>query len=465
MRFDQDGKLCTAMADRYTCSDDGKIYTFHIRNAKWSNGEPVTAYDFEYSWKQMLDPHSPATVASNLFSIKHAEEVLAGSIPPSHLGVYAPDAETLVVELNYPSSYFLEELTLPHFFPINRHHPDCFSQLECIGNGPFTLKKWTPQQEMELLKNPRYWDKKNVHLDEIHISFLTDINTELRLFEKGQLDWAGGPLSTGIPTHATSRLNKAGILQTRKSHQTYYYSFNLTHPLLRISQIRKALSLSIPRREITTHITAGNEEPAYHFLPKELSFLSDKEVWLSDEELVQLFNDGLEIVEPNSRQTPIVISYNNLEHHRAIAQTIQQRWKELFDADVRLRPREWKAHISEVAAGNFDVARFSWLGKNSDPYSYMELFLDPHHSMHGTSWQSLHFRKALLHSKEAESPEEALSSLALAEDLLDREDIIAPILYQNVVFVKNPQLQGFHIARFGIVDFKSAKFSTQVEER
>lgn len=460
MRFDQDGRLITALAKNYTCSDDGKTYTFHLKKANWSNGDPVTAYDFEYSWKEILNPNSPSPLAANLYSIKNARKAVIGKVPLNQVGVFATDSETLVVELKYPNPHFLEELTLSHFLPVNRHYPRCFDKGGCIGNGPFLLKEWIPHQQIVLVKNPHYWDQKRVKLDEIQISFLNDPNTELKLFEKGQLDWAGDPLSIGIPPHAIPKLKKTGQLQSSRSIQTYFYSFNHNHPLLRIQQIRKALSLSIPREDITEHVTGGNEEPALHFLPKELSFQTEDQKSLSDQELKELFSEGLEIVGKEPYEVSFVISYNTGEMHHGIAQIVQHRWKELFGIDVRLKPRDWKAHLSEVQAGNFQIARFSWRAINSDPYSFLELFLEPHHQMHHTSWNSPHFTKALLSSRTLYSTEEKIAALALAEDLLERENVVAPIYYPNVVFVKHPQLEGFTIGKLGMIDFKYAYFKS-----
>ncbi|MCB1149672.1 MAG: peptide ABC transporter substrate-binding protein, partial [Chlamydiia bacterium] len=389
MRFDQSGALVPSVAKEVSLSADGKTYTFRLKKTFWSNGDPVTAHDFEFAWKWILDPDNPAPMASHLYCIRGAKAANEGTAPLDAVGVFAKDSMTLVVELEHPLPFFPEMTAIYNFFPFNARTAE---SEEFIGNGPFKLEKWKPHQEITLVKNRGYWDAKSVKLDRIHISFVQDMNTELELFERGELDWAGAPTALGLAPNAFPKLRAEEKLHCEKFLCTYFYTFNTERRPFRSPKVRHALSKAIPRQDICDHITQGSEEPAYGFVPPSISYVHTKQEKLTDEQLVALYQEGLaeQGLTPDT-VSPIYITYNTSDTHHAIAQTIQHCWKELFGLDVRLRSHDWKAHLSEISAGNFDVARLTWKGMTSDPYHFLEIFEDPKHPMQRTSWRSNQF--------------------------------------------------------------------------
>ncbi len=296
MRFEPSGKLAPSVAEDVEVSENGLVYIFHLKHTLWSNGDPVTAYDFEYAWKWTLNPSSPAPMASHLYCLKNGEAAHAGRVAVSQIGVFARDADTLVVELEKPIPFFLELVSVFNFYPVNHLHPDCFKNGKCIGNGPFYLKDWKPGQEMVLVKNLRYWDLEKVKLNQIEISFVQDMNTELQLFKKGLLDWAGAPLSQGLPSDAFPKLRAKGQLKTHPFLGTYFYSFNTRRPLLNNRKIRRALTYMIPRDEIVRHISQGNEVPALRFVPKQINVRDHPTDSFDIKEAKKLFSEGLQRV-------------------------------------------------------------------------------------------------------------------------------------------------------------------------
>jgi len=201
MRTQADGLIAPALAESITISPDQKIYTFHLRSNVWSDGQPLTAKDFEQTWKSLLDPKFPSPNAYQLYVIKGAQAAKEGHASPDQIGIYTLDDSILKVELEKPTPYFLH-LTATHFFypvhPLLRQQPADASTLpdsSVVTNGPFKLEKWSHHNELTAVKNIHYWDKNNVQLNRVQLVML-DNPTALHLFQNGELDWTGSPLST-----------------------------------------------------------------------------------------------------------------------------------------------------------------------------------------------------------------------------------------------------------------------------
>lgn len=462
MRFDPSGRLVPSVAKSVSSSMDGRFYIFHLKQTTWSNGDPVTAYDFEYAWKWILDPNHPAPMASHLYCLKNGKLAKDGAVPLSWVGVYAKDSETLVVELEYPLPYFLELTSVPNFFPVNHLRQNEVEKFGCLGNGPFVVKEWKPQREISLERNPKYWDVHNVPLEEIHISFIQDPNTEMQLYKKKQLDWAGAPISQGLPYNALSNLHQSGLLDNHPFLGTYYYSFNTQRPPFNNQKIRKAFSAAIRRKDLVEHITQGGESPAYRFVPSSINFQDNDNVEPSPEEVQKLFEEGLKELRMTRSDLPnITLSYNKSDMHHALAQAVQHDWKEILGVDVQLKNRDWKAHLSEIKAGNFDIARLAWKGISSDPIHFLEIFQDPGHPMHNTQWKNSRFIKLVHTAMKSGQLDERLFYLAQAEKILTDEMPIAPVFYLNICYIKNPGLKGYVINQLGAIDFKWAAFEEE----
>ena len=453
MRFDSAGNLVPSVAKSVEVSPDGRRYLFHLRRTSWSNGDPVTAYDFEFAWKWVLDPKNPAPLANHLYCLKNGKRAKEGRVPVSMVGVFARDSMTLIVELENPLPYFLELTSVYNFYPIN-HLRDPHSD-EVIGNGPFTLKEWSPQREMTLERNPLYWDEEHVKLREVHISFVQDANTELQLFNKGKLDWAGAPVSSGLPFSSLSQLKS---LQNQAFLGTYYYSINTQRPPFNNAKIRRALSQAINREEIVEHITQGGESPAYRFVPPGANFVTVNPQF-TNEQIRQTFDEGLRELKLSREQLrPITLTYNKSDMHHALAQTIQHCWKDVLGLNVQLKHRDWKAHLSEINVGNFDVARLTWKGLTSDPIHFLEIFQNPLHPMHRTGWYNPRYNQLIERATRSNQPNDRLFYLAAAEEILTDEMPVIPVFHLTICYVKHPHLKGFVINQLGAIDYKWAYF-------
>jgi len=451
MRFDSEGNLVPSVAKSVEVSPNGKRYIFHLRRTSWSNGDAVTAYDFEYAWKWVLDPKNPAPLANHLYCLKNGKKAKEGRAPLSSVGVYARDSNTLVVELENPVPYFLELTSVYNFYPMNHLHTA--GEDEVIGNGPFVLKEWQRQRVMTLEKNRAYWDKDAVQIERIIITFVQDANTELQLFKKGKLDWAGAPISPGLPFSALPKLKS---LNNHPYLGTYYYSLNTKRAPFNHPKIRKALSHAINREEIVEHITQGGESPAYRFVPPGAN-LTTSNMKITQSDARALFDEGLrELGLTRNQLKPIVLTYNKNELHNALAQAVQHSWKKVLGLNIQLKHRDWKAHLSEIHVGNFDVARLTWKGLTSDPIHFLEIFQNPLHPMHRTGWVNQRYHHLIERAKRSSEPNERLFYLAAAEEILTAEMPIIPIFHLTICFVQNPLLKGYVINQLGGIDYKWA---------
>ena len=230
--LNSDSSTSPALAEKIELSEDRKTYTFYIRESYWANGDRVTSYDFESSWKDILDPKFPAPNAHLLYPIKNAEAAKRGIVSLDAVGIHAPDEKTLIVELDHPTPYFLQLTSFCVFYPVNKkneeQHPQWMFNADekFIGNGPFLLKSWKHNDEIFMVKNPNYWDSDSVKLDSIHMVMVHDETTALHMYEQGLLDMIGAPMSH-LPTDALKELSEKKLLQTKAAGGSTICSFNV----------------------------------------------------------------------------------------------------------------------------------------------------------------------------------------------------------------------------------------------
>lgn len=232
-RVGKNEKAELALANDVSWTPDVKKYTFHLRDAQWSNGDPITAFDFVYAWKKVLDPNFPSDVAFQLYVIKNAKAAKEGKVQIQEVGIHALDNKTLEIDLEYPVPYFLELVAIPVFFPINSRIDQLNSQWaegpsSFVCNGPFRLETWKHHDCIIVNKNESYWDASSVHLSKLELVMIDTEDTELKMFEKKELDWAGSPISN-LPVEAIHSLKKDHTLKTKEMLGTYFIRINVEH--------------------------------------------------------------------------------------------------------------------------------------------------------------------------------------------------------------------------------------------
>ncbi|MBS0620818.1 MAG: peptide ABC transporter substrate-binding protein [Verrucomicrobia bacterium] len=456
-RIDPTNTPSLALAERYAVSADGMEYTFYLREALWSDGMPITAYDFETTWKTLLDPSFPSEMGSELYRIKNGQKAKTGQVSLDAVGIKALDAKTLHLTLEYPVPYLLYLLSLPIFFPTPNHITSIdphWAENEgphFVCSGPFLLEKWRHYNTIVCAKNPHYWDHETVRLDRLHFHLIEDENTEVSLFEHGQLDWAGFPLSS-LPLDALQVLKKRADFFEYPIAGVYYYIFNTAAPPFDNANLRKALTLAIDRQALIANITQAGQTPALGFIPSTMwnsAYFKDADV-KSAKHYLSL------AIEELGPLPPITLLYNTQSAHHKIAQAIQEQWNKTLGIRVRLDNKEWKVFLDELRHHQFQIARMGGVASINDPCT----FLDTYRYLSGTGnhsqWTNPQFSAILEEAEKTADGEKRLELLRKAETLLMEEMPIAPIYYYAGTYLKKPYVKGVFLSELNDVDYKWA---------
>lgn len=385
-RVSKDGSPEPGAAEKWDVSEDGKVYTFHIRkDAKWSDGKAVTANDFEYSLKRVLNPETAADYAYFLYPIKNAEAANKGEVSLDEVGVEAVDEHTLKVTLTDPVNYFLSLCTFVTMQPVREDivnaDPEGWGIADdgVISNGPFYVKEWKHNEKVIMEKNPHYWDAKNVKLDEFVVTLINEESTSLAAFEAGDID-----ASDTVPVAEIPRLlSENEDFYILPDLLLYYYVFNNEVAPFDNEKVRKAFALAIDRQAIVDTVTMDGSLPASGIVPSGLNyggkdFREDGGNYgilpeAQPEKAKELLSEA---GYPNGEGLPsIKLNYNTSERHKKIAEAIQEMWKKNLGVEVELVNQEWKVHLATLEEGNYQIARIGWGADYVHPMSFFDMWI------------------------------------------------------------------------------------------
>ncbi len=464
--FGADDAPVPGAAEKWEISSDGKTYTFYLRkNAKWSNGDPVTAYDFEYAWKRLLDPNTASPNASMLYYLKNAKEYNTGIIKDTdQVGVKAKDQYTLVATLNAPCSYFLGLTVNPCLYPVNQKiikanpekwtaSPDSYA-----GNGPFKLSNWVHHEKLEFVPNPYYWNRNKIKLQKLIFYTIEEQSTALTMFDNGQLD-----LTDELPRPEIPRLSAAGLVKYSPSIGTYYYMLNTKKPPFNDHRVRKALALAINRKQIVKYITKAGEKPAMGFVPYGIPDSDSKSVfrqvggaYFKDAGINEAKKLLAEAGYSDINKFPTIeVLYNTNETNKQIAEVIQEMWQENLGIKVNLVNQEYKVYLQSRREGNFQVARSSWIGDYVDPMTFLGIWATGNGNNY-TGWQNEQYDKLINISINTNNTKTRYQALHDAEKILMNEMPIIPIYFYTRPYIIQPWVKGVRYSSVGLVDFSEA---------
>jgi len=381
-RIDPDGTISLAQAGSIEISDDRKTYTFRLRDSSWSDGSPVTAHDFETSWKTSVSPSFPAFNGQLFYVIKGAEKAKKGEIPLEAVGVRAIDDRTLVVELENPTPYFLELCAFASFLPVNhkidRENPNWALEASPLftTNGPFKIASWKHNNEVVFEKNPFYWESAQICLDKIHVSMVADENTALNMFENGELDLIGHGI-TNIPVDAVKKFEASPIFHSSPCPGSTFITFNATQPPFSNKNIRKAFAYAIDRKEIVENIAQQGEDVAVTLLPPQLTGGRQTE-YCADNDIAQariFFQKGLEELGITAEEFPqVTYSYSTPSGNPKISQALQNQWEKAFGIRVALQNCEHKVLLDKLSSRSYDIGQALYIAFYHDPLAILERF-------------------------------------------------------------------------------------------
>jgi oligopeptide transport system substrate-binding protein len=414
------------MAASWTVSKDGLVYTFTLREARWTDGKPVTASDFLFAWERVLNPKSGAKYAQHLYYLKNGEEYNKGRLSDfAQVGVKAMDARTLQVTLKSPTAYFLDLTAFYTLYPVPKwaleaHGKDWVKPGKIVSNGPFRLAGWVPQKELILERNPQHWDAASVKLSKVVFIPTDDINTAYKQFLAGDSDW--------IPTVPPAQLDSAkGRPEYYVSPYlgTYYFRFNVTKTPLTDVRVRKALSQAVDREALTTYVTKAGELPHSGFVPAGLrGYEGPRGLHFDVASAKRLLSEA---GYPNGKGFPRVeLLYNTNELHRVITQAVQQMWKEHLGIQVDLVNVEWKVYLSRQSGLDYQISRAGWIGDYVDPNTFLEMWKTGGGN-NQTGWSSKRYDELIDQAARSVSPKERMQVMQEAERILLGEAPILPL--------------------------------------
>ncbi len=453
------------VAETMETSPDGLTVTFKLRqNAKWSDGQPVTARDFEYSWKRTLDPKTASRYASFLWVLQGGKEYNESKEGPDRdklrdaVGVKATDDYTLQVKLVGPIPYFQQLTAFYTMAPVPKHvidkHGDQWARPEnIVSNGPWKVTEWKSQQHIIAVKNEHYWDKDKIPFDKVVFHITQENQPAHNMYLAGQLDY----LESKVPESVLPRYLKEKNPELKSSPYlgVYYYYINTAKPPFNDAKVRQALSLAIDKEKIGKFVVKGGQEAATSIVHPKLEELGYKPAKGSEYDPDQARKLLAEAGFPEGKGFPrFQISYNTLEGHKLIAEFIQQEWKNNLGIECDLDNMEWKVLLKKLNAKEYMVSRGAWIGDYLDPMTFLDLWEGPNSNNH-TNWDHPEFNRLIADARKEADPNKRFDLLRQAEELFAKELPALPIYFYVKHDMVKPwlkgyqsHLQGIHPSRF-----------------
>tara|TARA_B100000963_G_scaffold361521_1_gene397412 strand:+ start:3983 stop:5596 length:1614 start_codon:yes stop_codon:yes gene_type:complete len=425
-------------AKSWTISDDGKEYIFKLQEkGMWSNGEPVTASDFVWSWKRILTPSLGSQYPDMLFYLEGAEEYHSGDISDFDLvGIKAVDDYTLKINLKSATPFFLGLLSHYSTWPVHKDTVLKHGSIDdrngewtrpgnFVCNGAFNLKTWELNNKIIVEKNPLYWDAETVKLNEIHYYPVSNGMTEDRMFRAGQLHLTSSIPSQKCPIYLEENNPN---LRIDPYMGTYFYRLNTENPVLKDVRVRKALAYSINRKLIVEKVTKCGQIPSYSFTPPGSNGFQPDTVIPFDPDLAKQLLEEAGYSESNP-VPKLEILFNTNEDHRKVALAIQQMWQQNLGIEVELVNQDWKVYLSREMVGDFQVSRAGWIGDYEDPNTFLDL-MRPNRGNNKTGWEDPIYDAVL---EEANSTNDQIKRYELLKEaeriLIDNMPIIPIYTY------------------------------------
>ncbi len=441
------------VAKSWQLSDDGLTLTFKLNpDAKWSNGDPVTAEDFVWSWRRSLHPAMGNILADFLYPIKNAEPYAKGLIDdPEQLGVQALDKLTLKVQLENPTPHIFQMLSAPTAYPVHRATIEAHGAATArytpwtrvgnmVNNGPFNLADWKMYRHLRVERSESYWDAANVGLNAIVFRPIDNATAEEKMFRAGQLHITYRMPVNKIPAYTA--LDDSPYVQAPMLG-SYYYLFNIHKPPVNDVRVRKALAMAIDRKLLVSKVLMGTERPSASMVPQGITgYTAQHHVDFDPAQARRLLAEagfaegegwpGLELV------------YNTDENHRRIAVAVQQMWSEHLNIEVTLANQEWKVYLDTVDNKQFRLARMGWIGAYLDPGTFLNRFTT-HGATNRTGYSDARYDEIIEKlAPAATSRNERYALMAEAENLFMQQHAIIPIYSYTGKHLVQPSVGGYY---------------------
>ncbi|HTB64426.1 MAG TPA: peptide ABC transporter substrate-binding protein [Opitutales bacterium] len=440
------------VATSWEYDDKTLTWTFHLRpEAKWSNGDPLVAGDFVFSFQRMLTPELGADYANMLYPIKNAKAFNDGTLKDfSQVGVKAIDDHTLQIQLEHPTGYFLELCYHQTYLPV---HPPTIKKFDAmarrdsgwdkpesfVGNGPFVLTKYVLGDVVEVKKNPLYWNAAAIRLNGIRFYPIADVNAEERAFRNGALHITSTLPPPRIPAY---RDTHSPYLRVMPVYGSYFYTINTRKEkgALNDPRVRLALNMAIDRQALVDHVTRGGQIPSYTMTPPSAQYQPrahfTEDVAAAQKLLAEAGYPGGKGI------PPIELLYNTSDAHRAVAEYLQAAWKKNLGVDVHLANTAVSAWLDRRHNADFDIIRAGWYGDYLDPSTFLELFASDN-EMEQSGWKSDKYDAFIADAQKESDPAKRMEDFQQAEAILDTDAPIIPLYYYTTIILIRPEVRGY----------------------
>ncbi|MDJ0905205.1 MAG: peptide ABC transporter substrate-binding protein [Woeseiaceae bacterium] len=445
------GELVPGAAESWTISDDGLTYSFIIRDgARWSNGDPVTAGDFVFSLRRLVDPATAAFYANAIAVVASAEAIAAGELPPEELGVEAAGDRELIIRLERPTPYLLSLLTYPATFPVHAGsialHGDDFTRPgNLLSNGAYKLDAWTPGSELALSRNEFYWNDAATAIDEVRHHVLTQGVTELNRYRAGEL-------------HITSTVPADNFAQVREEYGdqlriapyigVYYYGFNLTRPPFKDNPgLREALSMAIDRDVLAEKVVGRGEEPAYSWVPPGVDNYEPRRLAFADtsqdERNARARRLMAEAGYGPDNPLQIELRYNTSDEHRRIALAVQAMWKEALGVETALINEEQQVLLANMREAEVtQVFRSSWIGDYNDAHTFLSI-VESNNASNMPRYANDEFDAVMDQAARQTNPKWRRVHLEEAERVFLADHAVIPLYFYVSKHLVSPEVEGW----------------------
>ncbi|QUJ68906.1 peptide ABC transporter substrate-binding protein [Photobacterium sp. GJ3] len=447
---DTEGNIIPALASHWETSADGKTVTFHLRDGlQWSNGEPLTAADFVYSFQRNADPASAAPYSWYLATanILNAVEITDGKKAKETLGVKALDEHTVQFTLTQPTPYFVKTLSHPSTFPVYRKVVEQFGDNwtrpeHIVSSGAYTLTNWVVNERIDLVRNPKYWNDAKTVINKAAYLAIENQTAEYNRYRTGEID-----ITSTFPLEQYKQIKKErpDELLTMPSLATYYYLFNLEKKPFDDVRVRKALAYAIDRDVVTKIILGQGQIPAYGVTPPAVAgFDAPVLPWskLNQKERNQKAKALLaEAGFSKDKPLKFELVYNTNEAHKKLALAMMSMWKQSLPVEVDLANQEWKTFLEKLAQKDFGLARYAWVGDYNEASTFLSYFESK--GMNYSRWANPAYDQAMANALAATSETERNKFYQEAERIFSEEMPAIPLYFYTKTVVKSPKVGGY----------------------
>lgn len=443
-----------AAAERWEMSPDGLTWTFHLRpNARWSNGDPVTAHDFVFSYRRTLSPKIASPQAYILFALKNAETHYLGKLADfTQVGAMAVDDHTLRLTLAHPVPYLPSLVTHPSFGPTHRASVEKHGGIDdrsspwtrpgqLVGNGPFTLVEWRAHDRIITRKNPHYWDAARNRLEQITFSPTENAEAEEVSFRAGQLHVTH---QLAPAKFARYRERESGNLRSDPSLGARYLNFNVEFPMLRDVRIRRALSLAIDREALVRVVFFGSQRPAVHFTPPNCGGYTTRARVPTDFAAARrlLAEAGFPGGQGLTRLELMLGLNPDLQR---LAEVLQETWRRELGVRVALAPTEHKTMVASEFAGDYSITIAQWFADFDDPVGFLDI-LRTGHPQNTNRWTNQEFDRLVIEGTRTLDPARRIELFQAAEGILLDQAPVAPLYFISQNYLAHPAVKGWRLS-------------------